>query len=52
MGAVREFPFLFDVAGLSRGHVTWLLRNWQRKDLDVVGVWETDRDLAVCYAER
>jgi predicted dehydrogenase len=40
------------VAGMSHGHVTWILRNWQRKDLDVVGFWEPDRTLAQRYSEQ
>jgi len=37
---------------LSHDHVTWLLRNWQRDDLDIVGFWEPDRALAQRYAEH
>jgi predicted dehydrogenase len=38
------------IAGMSHGHVIWILRNWQRKDLDIVGFWEPDRALAERYA--
>lgn len=40
------------VAGLSHGHVTWLLRNWQRDDLEVAGFWEINRGLAERYARE
>jgi predicted dehydrogenase len=40
------------VAGLSHGHVVWLLRNWQRNDLEIAGFWEPDRALAQRYAEQ
>ena len=40
------------VAGLSHGHVSWLLRDWQRKDLDVVGFWESNRELAERHAAQ
>lgn len=40
------------VAGLSHGHVTWLLRDWRRKDMNVVGFWEPDRALAERYAKE
>ena len=45
-------PLRVAVAGLSHGHVVWLLRNWQRNDLDIVGFWEPDRVLAQRYSEH
>jgi predicted dehydrogenase len=45
-------PVRVAIAGLSHGHVVWLLRNWQRQDLNVVGFWEPDRALAQRYAEQ
>jgi predicted dehydrogenase len=47
-----QTPVRLAIAGLSHGHVIWLLRNWQRSDLDVVGFWEPDQALAQRYAER
>ena len=45
-------PVRMAIAGLSHGHVVWLLRNWQRNDLKIVGFWEPDRALAQRYAEQ
>jgi len=45
-------PVRTAIAGLSHDHVIWLLRNWQRNDLDIVGFWEPDRALAQRYAEQ
>lgn len=39
-------------AGMSHGHINWILRNWQRKDIDIVGFWEPDRGLAERYAAQ
>jgi predicted dehydrogenase len=38
------------IAGMSHGHVAWILRNWQRKDLEIAGFWEPDQALAQRYA--
>ncbi len=43
-------PVRTAIAGMSHGHVTWILRSWQRKDLDIVGFWEPDRALAQRYS--
>jgi predicted dehydrogenase len=48
----QHTPLRVAIAGLSHGHVVWLLRNWQRNDLDIVGFWEPDRVLAQRYAEQ
>ena len=45
-------PVRTAIAGMSHGHVVWILRNWQRKDLDIVGFYEPDRALAQRYAEE
>lgn len=45
-------PVRLAVAGMSHGHVIWLLRNLQRTDPDVVGFWEPDAALAQRYAAR
>lgn len=34
------------IAGLSHGHVTWILSKLKRPDLEVVGFYEPDSDLA------
>jgi predicted dehydrogenase len=48
----QHTPIRVAIAGLSHGHVVWILRNWQRNDLDIVGFWEPDRVLAQRYAEQ
>jgi predicted dehydrogenase len=45
-------PVRTAIAGLSHGHVIWILRKWQRSDMEIVGFWEPDRALAERYAER
>jgi len=39
------------IAGLSHDHVIWL-RNWRRKDLELVGFWEPNGALAARYAQQ
>jgi len=48
----QDTPVRTAIAGLSHDHVIWLLRNWRRKDLEIVGFWEPDRALAARYAEQ
>ncbi len=45
-------PVKIGVAGLSHSHVVPLLRNLERTDIQIVGIAESDRDLAQRYAER
>jgi len=40
------------LAGLSHGHVVWILRNLNHYDVEVVGIYEPDRQLAERYAEH
>lgn len=49
---MSQTPVRLAIAGMSHGHVIWILRNWQRKDLDLVGFWEPDQTLAKRYAEE
>ena len=48
----QQIPVRTAIAGMSHGHVVWILRNWQRKDLDIAGIWEPDHALAQRYAEE
>ena len=41
----NSLPVRIAIAGLAHGHVNWLLRDWQRPDLEVVGFWEHDKEL-------
>jgi predicted dehydrogenase len=45
-------PIRMAIAGMNHGHVTWILRNWQRKDIEIVGFWEPDHELAQRYAAQ
>ena len=45
-------PVKIGVAGLSHSHVLQLLRNLDRTDIKIVGIAESDQDLARRYAER
>jgi predicted dehydrogenase len=47
-----QLPVRTAIAGMSHGHVVWILRCWQRKDVDIVGFYEPDRSLAERYAEE
>ena len=40
------------IAGMCHGHVNWILRSWQRKDIDLAGFYEPDGDLAQRYAAQ
>jgi predicted dehydrogenase len=52
VGMPQHAPVRMAIAGLSHDHVTWLLRNWRRNDLDIAGFWEPDQALAQRYAEQ
>lgn len=45
-------PVKIGIAGLSHSHVVPLLRNLDRKDIQIVGIAESDVKLAKRYAER
>lgn len=40
------------IAGLSHGHVAWILRKLKRPDLEVVGFYEPDADLAQRFSSQ
>ncbi|MEZ4619665.1 MAG: Gfo/Idh/MocA family oxidoreductase [Caldilineaceae bacterium] len=43
-------PVRMAIAGMSHGHVNWILRSLQRDNLEIVGFWEPNRALAERYA--
>ena len=43
-------PVRMAIAGMNHGHVVWILRNWQRPDLDIAGFYAPDQALARRYA--
>jgi predicted dehydrogenase len=47
-----QTPVKIGVAGLSHSHVVPLLRNLERTDIQIVGIVESDKNLANRYAER
>jgi predicted dehydrogenase len=50
--AAAARPLRRGIAGLSHGHVQGILQNKDRKDVEIVGIAERDRALALRYAER
>ena len=44
-------PLRLGIAGLSHDHVFWILRDLDRPDVDVVGIYEPNTELAQRYAE-
>lgn len=40
------------IAGMSHGHVHWILNEMDRPDVEVVGIYEKDRELAERFASR
>jgi predicted dehydrogenase len=47
-----QAPVRMAIAGMSHGHVHWILRDWKRNDLEIAGFWEPDPALAKRYAEQ
>ena len=50
--ATGENPLKLAVAGVSHGHVHGLLRTLPRADLELVGIWEPDRELGRAVVQR
>lgn len=48
----KQLPVRAAIAGLSHGHVVWILRTMQREEIEIAGIWETDRGLAERYARE
>ena len=47
-----QSPVHMAIAGMSHGHVNWILRSLQRDNLQIVGFWEPNRALAERYAAQ
>lgn len=43
-------PVRMAIAGMSHGHVNWILRTLHRDNLEIVGFWEPNRSLAERFA--
>ncbi|NQU55483.1 MAG: Gfo/Idh/MocA family oxidoreductase [Bacteroidetes bacterium] len=50
--ATGQKPVKIGIAGLSHSHVIPLLLNLDRKDIEIVGIAESDKELTKRYAER
>jgi predicted dehydrogenase len=50
--ASGQKPARIAIAGLSHAHVTPLLRNLNRADIEIVGIYESDHALSDRYAEK
>ncbi|GAA3570533.1 Gfo/Idh/MocA family oxidoreductase [Snuella lapsa] len=48
----QEAPLKVGVIGLSHSHVHWILNDLARKDIDIVGIVEPNKDLAQRYAQQ
>jgi predicted dehydrogenase len=48
----QELPLKIGVAGLNHGHVPWVLNADKRPDIEIVGIAETDRELAERYSKQ
>ena len=45
-------PLRVAVAGITHGHVSWILNRKNKTDVELVGVYETNKELAERYATR
>ncbi len=43
-------PVRMAIAGMSHGHVYWIMKNWRRSDLELVGISEPNAALADRFA--
>ncbi|SDL23572.1 Gfo/Idh/MocA family protein [Siphonobacter aquaeclarae] len=50
--ADAQKPLRLAVAGVSHGHVPWILNRKDKKDIELVGVAEPDKELSARYAAR
>lgn len=45
-------PVKLAIAGLSHGHVDWIFNRKEKSDIQLVGIYETNKELIDRYAER
>jgi len=50
--ANTQAPLKLAIAGLSHGHVDWVFNREGKKDIQLVGVYEPNQELAERYAKR
>ena len=42
---ITQKPIRLAVAGMSHGHISFILKRTDKKDFEIVGIWETDKEL-------
>jgi predicted dehydrogenase len=47
-----QAPLKLAIAGLSHGHVDWVFNREGKKDIQIVGIYEPNKELAERYAKR
>lgn len=50
--ALAQKPVRVAVAGISHGHTGWIFNRKEKKDIEVVGIYETDQELVARFVER
>jgi len=50
--ADNQVPLKLAIAGLSHGHVDWVFNREGKKDIQLVGIYEPNQELAARYAKR
>ncbi|MHC8947298.1 Gfo/Idh/MocA family protein [Sphingobacterium hungaricum] len=50
--AFAEVPLKLAIAGLSHGHVDWIFNRKDKKDVELIGIFETNPELIERYAKR
>ncbi|MEO6284830.1 MAG: Gfo/Idh/MocA family oxidoreductase [Dyadobacter sp.] len=50
--SMAQSPVRVAVAGLSHGHVGWVFNRADKKDIQLVGIYETNPDLVNLFAEK
>jgi predicted dehydrogenase len=49
---LAQKPVRVAVAGISHGHVGWIFNRKEKKDIELVGIYETDKALVAKFVER
>lgn len=52
LSAQNSAPVRVAVAGTTHGHVTWILSKKERKEIELVGVYEPDKELVKKHVKR
>ncbi|GAC1427207.1 MAG: hypothetical protein NVS1B13_21720 [Flavisolibacter sp.] len=52
INAAAQKPIRVAIAGLSHGHVGWVFNRKDKKDIDVVGIYETNPELVKLFIEK